>query len=208
MLCMAAGQRQVLAAGDFDSDNVPGAQGRERLAPVSDAAIGGSSPITTIGGLVNTNIVPSCTFLVRNPYTSGICKLAAAETGWWRAFGLAGCWFRAGTLPSAVMHEVQLDRVLESLITRDATEVRLVAGLPPRLFRGAVPLPVTGPDLQAADVDRLMRGITPETAQAALVEHGRVAYGVRFGEHGHFVVELEMIDEVLAMVIHRARPKQ
>jgi len=101
------------------------------------------------------------------------------------------------------MPEVQIDRMLEHLLRLNATEVRMVAGLPPRFFRAGRPLPLSGRDLSEVDVDRLMRCITPEPAQAALIEHARVAFSFRLGEFGHFDVELEMIAGMLAMVIRR-----
>ncbi len=84
------------------------------------------------------------------------------------------------------MAKLHIDRLLETCIKRDASDLHLHVGRPPTLrLRGRL-RPLETKVLEPEDTVALMKAITPERNQQELQEQGGTDFGFEFGSAGRF----------------------
>ncbi len=84
------------------------------------------------------------------------------------------------------MATIHIDRLLETCIKRNASDLHLHVGRPPTLrLRGRL-RPLETKVLEPEDTVALMKAITPERAQQELQEQGGTDFGFEFGPAGRF----------------------
>jgi len=85
---------------------------------------------------------------------------------------------------------VQIQKVLEAAVAREAEDVILTVGRPPMLRLGTELEPVKTETLEPEDTVSLMKSITPERYQQQLQEEGSADFGFSFEEQGRFRVAI------------------
>jgi twitching motility protein PilT len=86
------------------------------------------------------------------------------------------------------MATIHIDRLLETVITRGASDLHLVVGRPPVLRLHGRMRSLETKVLEPEDCVALMKSITPERNQQELNEEGSTDYGFAFGDAGRFRV--------------------
>ena len=87
-----------------------------------------------------------------------------------------------------------IDRLLETAIKRGATDAYLRVGEEPTLRVDTVLKKLATRPLDADDMIRLVRSITPDRQQAALAKQGHACFGFSFGDAGRFRVAVRRED--------------
>ena len=84
------------------------------------------------------------------------------------------------------MATIHIDRLLETCIKRNASDLHLSVGRPPSLRLHGRLRPLETKVLEPEDTVSLMKAITPERCQQELQEQGGTDFGFEFGEAGRF----------------------
>ncbi|MEX0886550.1 MAG: type IV pilus twitching motility protein PilT, partial [Phycisphaeraceae bacterium] len=88
------------------------------------------------------------------------------------------------------MSTLHIDRLLDTVIRQDASDLHLSVGKPPTLrIRGRL-VELKTKVLEPADTVELMKAITPERAQNELQEEGGADYGFAYGDEARFRVSI------------------
>jgi twitching motility protein PilT len=83
-----------------------------------------------------------------------------------------------------------MDRLLDTVVKQNASDLHLTVGLPPTLrVRGRL-LPLKTRVLEATDTMALMKAIAPERSQTEFQEEGGSDFGFAFGEAARFRVSI------------------
>jgi len=88
------------------------------------------------------------------------------------------------------MATIHIDRVLETCVRQDASDIHLVVGRPPVLRMGGGLRSLDTKVLDSDDTVALMKSITPERNQQELQEEGTTDFGFAFGKIGRFRVAI------------------
>ncbi|KPK85724.1 MAG: twitching motility protein pilT [Phycisphaerae bacterium SM23_33] len=88
------------------------------------------------------------------------------------------------------MATLHIDRLLETCIKRDASDLHLHVGRPPTLRLHGRLRPLETKVLEPEDTVGLMKAITPERSQQELQEEGGTDFGFAFGDAGRFRVSV------------------
>ncbi|MBN2561031.1 MAG: type IV pilus twitching motility protein PilT [Phycisphaerae bacterium] len=88
------------------------------------------------------------------------------------------------------MATIHIDRLLETCIKRDASDIHLSVGLPPVLRLHGRLRQLETKVLEPEDTVSLMKSITPERNQQELQEEGGTDFGFAFGDAGRFRVSV------------------
>ena len=83
---------------------------------------------------------------------------------------------------------VGLHKLLQLVVDKKASELRLTVGSPPSLRIHGTPRPLNLPPLTPDDTLRFMRALAPERYQQEFKERGSCEFGFPFGHHAHFFV--------------------
>ncbi|MBN2376723.1 MAG: type IV pilus twitching motility protein PilT [Sedimentisphaerales bacterium] len=86
------------------------------------------------------------------------------------------------------MATIHIDRVLETCVRQNASDIHLVVGRPPVLRMSGGLRSLDTKVLDADDTVALMKSITPERNQQELQEEGTTDYGFAFGDMARFRV--------------------
>ncbi len=88
------------------------------------------------------------------------------------------------------MSTVHIDRLLDTVVRQQASDLHLTVGLPPTLrIRGNL-VPLKTKKLTAEDTMALMKAIAPERSQTELQEEGGSDFGFAYGEEARFRVAI------------------
>jgi twitching motility protein PilT len=88
------------------------------------------------------------------------------------------------------MATLHIDRILETCIKRDASDIHLSVGRPPVLRIDGRLRQLETKVLESEDTIALMKAITPERNQQELQEEGGTDFGFAFGDAGRFRVSV------------------
>ena len=88
-------------------------------------------------------------------------------------------------VPLRVVH---IDRLLETLIKRRGSELRIQCGRPAQIYVDGTFVDATARDLTINDVTMLIRALTPDTKQLELERTGQTRYEFDFGGAASFDV--------------------
>ncbi len=88
------------------------------------------------------------------------------------------------------MATVHIDRLLETVIKRNASDLHLSVGRPPTLRLAGALKALNTKILEPDDTVALMKAITPERNQQEIQEEGGTDFGFAFGEAGRFRVSI------------------
>jgi len=86
------------------------------------------------------------------------------------------------------MTTIHIDRLLETCVRQDASDIHLVVGRPPVIRLHGLLRSLETKVLEPEDTVGLMKSITPERNQQELQEEGTTDFGFSFGEQGRFRV--------------------
>jgi len=86
------------------------------------------------------------------------------------------------------MATIHIDRLLETCVKRNSSDIHLVVGRPPTLRLHGSLRSLETKVLQAEDTVALMKSITPDRNQQELQEEGSTDYGFAFGDGARFRV--------------------
>src|SRR3954462_6988818 len=101
------------------------------------------------------------------------------------------------------MATIQIDRLLETVVKKKASDLHLAVGKPPVLrLSGHIRELQTKP-LEAEDTMALMKAITPERIQQEFEETGSGDYGFAYGEEARFRVSVFKQKGVASMVLRK-----
>ncbi|MCX5661224.1 MAG: type IV pilus twitching motility protein PilT [Planctomycetota bacterium] len=101
------------------------------------------------------------------------------------------------------MSSLQIDRLLETAISKKASDLHLTVGKPPTLrMRGRL-IEIKTKILEPADTVALMKSIAPERAQNELQEVGGADFAFAYGAEARFRVSVFRQKGNLAMVLRR-----
>ena len=99
-----------------------------------------------------------------------------------------------------------IDKLLQAVIDRKASELYLTEGQPPVVRVDGNLIRLETEALNADDTKALMKGITPERCQQELQECGGSDFGFSFGELAWFRVSIFKQKGNLAMVLRQILP--
>ncbi len=99
------------------------------------------------------------------------------------------------------MATIHIDRLLETCIKRDASDIHIVVGRPPCLRISSRLRPLETKVLEPEDTVALMKSITPERNQQELQEEGGTDFGFAFGEQGRFRVAVLRQKGMISIVL-------
>src|SRR6187200_1517506 len=85
---------------------------------------------------------------------------------------------------------IQIDRLLETTVRRNASDLHLAVGRPPTLRMGGHLRELQTKVLEAEDTVTLMKSITPERIQQEYEEQGSGDFGFAYGEEARFRVAI------------------
>lgn len=85
---------------------------------------------------------------------------------------------------------IHIERLLETMIRRNASDLHLHVGRPPVIRLNGRLRTLETKTLEPEDTQQLMRSITPERYQQELQEEGGADFGFAFGEMGRFRVSV------------------
>src|SRR5437899_11827831 len=88
------------------------------------------------------------------------------------------------------MATVQIDRLLETVVTKKASDLHLAVGKPPTLRMHGGMRELQTKVLEPEDTVALMKSITPERIQQEFEESGSGDYGFAFGDKARFRVSI------------------
>lgn len=99
------------------------------------------------------------------------------------------------------MATVHIDRLLETCIRLDASDIHLHVGRPPVLRVGGKLRSLDTKTLEPDDTQALMKSVTPERNQQELQEEGGTDFGFAFGDKGRFRVAVFRAKGNISMVL-------
>ncbi len=99
------------------------------------------------------------------------------------------------------MATVHIDRLLETCIRLDASDIHLHVGRPPVLRVGGKLRSLDTKTLEPDDCQALMKSVTPERNQQELQEEGGTDFGFAFGDKGRFRVAVFRAKGNISMVL-------
>ncbi|MEO6435821.1 MAG: type IV pilus twitching motility protein PilT [Tepidisphaeraceae bacterium] len=85
---------------------------------------------------------------------------------------------------------IQIDRLLETTVRRNASDLHLAVGRPPTLRMGGHLRELQTKSLEAEDTMALMKSITPDRIQQEFEETGSGDFGFAYGEEARFRVAI------------------
>src|ERR1700710_940217 len=88
------------------------------------------------------------------------------------------------------MATVQIDRLLETVVAKKASDLHLAVGKPPTLRMHGGLRELQTKVLDAEDTVALMKSITPERIQQEYEEQGSGDFGFAYGEEARFRVAI------------------
>ena len=101
------------------------------------------------------------------------------------------------------MSTIQIDRLLEAVVARKASDLHLAVGKPPTLRMGGHLRELATKVLDGEDTAALMKSITPDRIQQEYEETGSGDYGFAFGDKARFRVSVFKQKGVCSMVLRR-----
>jgi hypothetical protein len=99
---------------------------------------------------------------------------------------------------------IQIDRLLETTVRRNASDLHLAVGRPPTLRMGGHLRELQTKVLEPEDTMALMKAITPERIQQEFEEEGSGDFGFAYGEEARFRVAIFMQKCVASLVLEPA----
>lgn len=99
------------------------------------------------------------------------------------------------------MASLHIDRLLETVIKQDASDLHLTVGQPPIIRMSGHLRRLETKVLTADDTTALMKAITPERNQQELQEEGGTDFGFGFGDLGRFRVAIFKQKGTIALVL-------
>ena len=106
-----------------------------------------------------------------------------------------------GSAPLGKVSTVQIDRLLDVMVTQDASDVHVTVGRPPTVRLNGRLRNMQTKVLDADDTMALMKSITPEKNQAEFQEKGGTDFGFSFSEAARFRVSVFRQKGNVAMVL-------
>jgi len=100
---------------------------------------------------------------------------------------------------------IQIDRLLETVVRRSASDLHLVVGRPPVLRLNGHMRDLQTKVLDADDTMALMKSITPERIQQEFEERGSGDFGMAFGDACRFRVAIFKQKGFVSLVLRRRR---
>src|SRR5437764_10870431 len=101
------------------------------------------------------------------------------------------------------MSTIQIDRLLETVVRKKASDLHLAVGRPPVIrLHGSLRELQTKP-LEAEDTMALMKSITPERIQQEFEETGSGDFGFAYGSQARFRVAIFKQKGVASLVLRR-----
>jgi twitching motility protein PilT len=88
------------------------------------------------------------------------------------------------------MASILIDKLLQTVVNRKASDLHIAVGQPPVVRHDGHLLPLETKVLTPEDTMSLMKSITPERCQQELQEVGGSDFGFAFGDHGRFRVSI------------------
>src|SRR6195952_3106217 len=105
------------------------------------------------------------------------------------------------------MATIQIDRLLETVVKKKASDLHLAVGKPPTLrLHGSMRELQTKP-LEADDTTALMKAITPERIQQEYEESGSGDFGFAYGDEARFRVSIFKQKGMCSLVLRRIPSK-
>ena len=101
------------------------------------------------------------------------------------------------------MSTMQIDRLLEAVVVRKASDLHLAVGKPPTLRMGGHLKELATKVLDGEDTTALMKSITPDRIQQEYEETGSGDFGFAYGEKARFRVSVFKQKGVCSMVLRR-----
>ena len=101
------------------------------------------------------------------------------------------------------MATIQIDRLLETVVKRKASDLHLAVGKPPTLRMGGRMRELQTKTLEPEDTAALMKAITPDRIQQEYEETGSGDFGFQFGEEARFRVSIFKQKGVCSLVLRR-----
>ncbi len=101
------------------------------------------------------------------------------------------------------MSTIQIDRLLEAVVVRKASDLHLAVGKPPTLRMGGHLRELATKVLDGEDTAALMKSITPDRIQQEYEETGSGDFGFAFGDKARFRVSVFKQKGVCSMVLRR-----
>jgi len=101
------------------------------------------------------------------------------------------------------MSTLHIDRLLETCIKQQASDLHLSVGKPPTLRMGGHLVPLKTKVLEPDDTVALMKSIASERSQNELQEGGSTDFGFAFGDAGRFRVSIFRQKGNLSLVLRR-----
>jgi twitching motility protein PilT len=101
------------------------------------------------------------------------------------------------------MSTMQIDRLLEAVVVRKASDLHLAVGKPPTLRMGGHMRELATKVLTGEDTAALMKSITPDRVQQEYEETGSGDFGFAFGDKARFRVSVFKQKGVCSMVLRR-----
>ena len=105
------------------------------------------------------------------------------------------------------MATVQIDRLLDTVIRKSASDLHLAVGKPPVLRMHGGMRELQTKVLEAEDTAALMKSITPERIQQEFEETGSGDFGFAFGEEARFRVSIFKQKGMASLVLRRIPSK-
>ena len=101
------------------------------------------------------------------------------------------------------MATIQIDRLLDTVVKRKASDLHLAVGKPPTLRLGGHMRELQTKVLTGEDTASLMKAITPERIQQEFEETGSGDFGFAFGDEARFRVAIFKQKGVTSLVLRR-----
>jgi twitching motility protein PilT len=98
---------------------------------------------------------------------------------------------------------VQIDKLLQTVVSQRASDLHITSGQPPVLRAGGHMVRLETKSLEAEDCVGLMKSITPERNQQELQERGGTDFGFAFGDAARFRVAVFKQRGHIGMVLRR-----
>src|SRR6201986_3866882 len=98
---------------------------------------------------------------------------------------------------------IQIDRLLETVVKKKASDLHLAVGKPPVLRMHGQMRELQTKVLEAEDTQALMKSITPERIQQEFEETGSGDFGFAYGDAARFRVAIFKQNGVASLVFRR-----
>ena len=99
--------------------------------------------------------------------------------------------------------QLQIDRLLETVVRENASDLHLTTGQPPVIRSGGHMVRLETKTLNADDMIGLMKSVTPERNQQDIQEEGQTDFGFAFGDKARFRANVFKQRGDIAMVLRR-----